>query len=151
MEIKPPNNPNIIDRDKKTIFLAGTIDMGHPDIPEWQKYVSELLKDDYNIYNPKRDEWDSKWEQSFENPNFYQQVMWELDSLDRCDYILMNFVKDSVSPISLLELGLYANSKKMVVVCDEFWRKGNVDIVCYRHNIPQFTNLDDAINYIKEH
>lgn len=48
------------------------------------------------------------------------------------------------SPISLLELGLHANSKKLWVVCpDGFWRKGNVEVVCSLYDIPLFNSLDE--------
>jgi hypothetical protein len=45
-----------------------------------------------------------------------------------------------------LEFGLFARTGKMMVCCPEgFWRKGNVDIVCERFNIPQKSNLDEII------
>jgi hypothetical protein len=70
--------------------------------------------------------------------------------LDLCDVIFMYFSPETKSPISLLELGLYANSKKMIVCCpDEFWRKGNVDIVCSRYGIPVYNTLDAAIGRLR--
>lgn len=66
----------------------------------------------------------------------------------------MYFDPSTKSPISLLELGLYARAGKMIVCCpDGFWRKGNVDIVCFRHKIKQVQTLDALINmaiYIAE-
>ena len=54
-----------------------------------------------------------------------------------------------MSPISLLELGLYATTGKLRLICPEgFWRKGNVDIVAYRNQIPQYLTVTDAINDI---
>jgi hypothetical protein len=39
---------------------------------------------------------------------------------------------------------------KMHVVCPPgFWRKGNVDIVCLRYDIPFYTSLSDAIHAIE--
>jgi hypothetical protein len=63
----------------------------------------------------------------------------------------MNFLPDTKSPISLLELGLYASSGKMLVCCPEgFWRKGNVDIVCEKYNVRVFDNIKDLTdNLIK--
>jgi len=44
----------------------------------------------------------------------------------------------------MLELGLYANSGKMVVCCpDGFWRKWNIDIVCENHNIISCETIQD--------
>ena len=126
----------------KKIFLAGTIEMGNS--IDWQSEVTEYFKGrPFTILNPRRDEWDSSWEQSIKNAKFYQQVNWELDALDKSDYIIMNLLPESKSPISLLELGLYANSGKLLVCCpDGFWRKGNVEIVCEKFNIPMYENIE---------
>ena len=76
---------------------------------------------------------------------------WELDALGKSDVILMYFDPETKSPISLLELGLFAKSGKLVVCCPEgFWRKGNVDIVCQRFGISQFQSLEEAIGFIKK-
>ena len=63
--------------------------------------------------------------------------------------IIMYFSPETKSPISLLELGLYANSGKILVCCPEgFWRKGNVDIVCEKFSIPNFDNLENLITFV---
>jgi len=133
-------------RRGKRIFLAGTIEMGNSE--DWQSQVEEaLINTGYTLLNPRRDEWDSSWEQKIENPQFYQQVNWELDALDKSEIIIMNLLPDSKSPISLLELGLYANSGKLLVCCPEgFWRKGNVEVVCERYDIPLYDNLEELLN-----
>lgn len=148
--IKPPE-PICLDRDNSTrIFLAGSIEMGKAE--DWQVEVEEFLQNhegDSTTFNPKRDEWDSSWDQTYQNPQFYQQVNWELNGLDNADVIFMYFDPNTKSPISLLELGLYASSRKMIVCCPEgFWRKGNVDIVCEKYNIPLFNKLEDAKEFL---
>lgn len=153
IEIKPPNKlfNNDVQSHMLKIFLAGTIEMGQSE--DWQaKLVHELdtIQSNIIIYNPRRDKWDNTLEQKYENPQFYQQVNWELDALDRSDLIIMNLLKDTKSPISLLELGLYASSGKLLVCCDpQFWRRGNVEIVCNRYNIPLFPHIYDLFNYLK--
>ncbi len=146
--IKPPNKVN--KKEGETlIFLAGTIDMGKSE--DWQSYIEKLYENDKNVkcLNPRRDDWDSSWAQTFDNANFSQQVNWELNALDKADIIIMYFSPDSQSPISLLELGLYANSDKIIVCCPEgFWRKGNVDIVCDRYNIPLFEDMGNMLEYL---
>jgi hypothetical protein len=131
------------------IFLAGSIEMGNA--VDWQTKVVKELNDftkDLIFLNPRRDSWDSSWVQSIENEQFYEQVTWELDALDKSDYIFMYFDPNTKSPISLLELGLYASSRKLIVACpDGFWRKGNVEVVCERFNIPLLNNLDDLISH----
>jgi hypothetical protein len=129
-----------------TIFLAGSIEMGSAE--DWQTNISERLEElDLNIdvFNPRRDSWDSSWKQEESNPEFNHQVNWEMNKLDRSDVIFMYFSPETKSPISLLELGLYADSGRIIVCCpDGFWRKGNVEIVCSRYRIPLYHNLDDA-------
>ena len=61
----------------------------------------------------------------------------------------MYFSPETKSPITLLELGLFAE-KNIIVCCPSgFWRKGNVDIVCTRYGIPRFENFDDAVGALK--
>lgn len=126
-----------------SIFLAGSIEMGLAE--NWQEKIERILSDqEVNIFNPRRDDWDSSWNHTSEQFNF--QVNWEMNALEMVDIIFMYFSPDTKSPISLLELGLHADSRKMIVVCpDEFWRKGNVSVVCARYNIPMFNTLDEGI------
>lgn len=148
--IKPPHpihlNPL---KNHTTIFLAGSIEMGAA--VDWQTMLAdEFLGANITFYNPRREEWDSSWTQEITNPQFYQQVNWELNALDAADIIIMFFDPNTKSPISLLELGLYASSGKLLVCCPEgFWRKGNVDIVCDRYSIPTFNSLEALIFYLK--
>ena len=66
-EFKPPQQ--IQNRYKKSIFLAGTIDMGNSE--DWQFKVKDFfLTKDVDIYNPRRASWDDSWVQEFENPQF---------------------------------------------------------------------------------
>jgi uncharacterized protein YciU (UPF0263 family) len=130
-----------------TVFLAGTIDMGNSD--DWQSKIELMLDETYTLINPRRVDWDSSWHQDSEQ--FNEQVHWELDNLDAADVIIMNFLSDSKSPISLLELGLYASSRKMMVCCPkEFYRWGNVRIVCEREDIPLFTTIEELIDDLKK-
>jgi len=124
----------------KTIFLAGSIEMGTAE--NWQQKTEKLLRDfDCTILNPRRDDWDSTWEQSIHNKQFREQVEWELDALENADLIAMYFDPNAKSPITLLELGLFIGSTDMIVCCpDGYWRKGNVDIVCDRYDNYSYDN-----------
>jgi hypothetical protein len=146
--IKPPARAVNV-KGYKSIFLAGSIDLGKAE--NWQSKITDEIKDfPIIIYNPRRDEWDDKWEQSIDNPKFKQQVDWELKHLESVDKIIMVLTKNSVAPISLLEFGLYARSGKLVIYCPEgFWRKGNIDVVCSRYNIPQVEKFEELITLIK--
>ncbi|WP_300664612.1 nucleoside 2-deoxyribosyltransferase domain-containing protein [Fluviicola sp.] len=148
--IKPPqsfNDPN----QKFTVFLAGSIEMGIAE--DWQTVVEQNLSSetDLCIFNPRRDDWDASWKQEKTNPAFHEQVSWEMDGLEKADLIVFYFSPQTKSPVSMLELGLFARTGKGVVCCPEgFWRKGNVDIVCERFEIPQVDTLNEMINYIKQ-
>jgi hypothetical protein len=144
-QFKPPQNIAERDRTKKSVFVAGSIEMGKA--VDWQGIaVGRLLSKGYIVFNPRRDNWDSSWVQTIENPQFSQQVNWELNAMEQADHIIMYFDPNTKSPISLLELGLFAKSGKLKVVCEDgFWRKGNVMIVCEKYNIPIFESLDELL------
>jgi hypothetical protein len=131
-----------------SIFLAGSIEMGVAE--DWQtRLQNELSEYDVTIFNPRRDGWDSSWKQRATEPQFHYQVNWEMDRLESSEIIFMYFSPGTKSPISLLELGLHKDDDIIVCCPDEFWRKGNVEIVCHRNRIPLFDNLDDAIAALK--
>ena len=111
---------------------------------DWQQHLYSQLQDlDILILNPRRLSWDSTWEQRIDNPPFREQVEWELDGLDQATYIAMFLSARSKAPISLLELGLYAASGRLIIACEPgFWRRGNVEIIAARYRIPQLDSLD---------
>ncbi len=146
-EIKAPGK---YDASKKySIFLAGAIDQGRA--KDWQKIVSEALAEfDILILNPRRDDWDSSWEQTKDNPEFAIQVNWELDAQEMADMVLFVFPKDSKAPITFLEMGLYGKDKDSMVCCEEgFYRQGNLDIVCERLSIPIYHSLEAMLEDLK--
>ncbi|MCU0660287.1 MAG: nucleoside 2-deoxyribosyltransferase domain-containing protein [Candidatus Pacebacteria bacterium] len=147
-EIKAPGK--IPDDARKKIFLAGSIEVGTA--RNWQSEIVSALADmDIVILNPRREEWDSSWIQDKDNPEFHEQVAWELAALEASDHILMYYDPDTQSPISLMEEGLFARSGKLIIVCPEgFWKKGNVDIVSETYHIPEFETLTDAIAALRK-
>lgn len=146
--IKPPDKKTLI--KCPAIFLAGSIEMDKAE--KWQDIVIEALSDlGGTILNPRRDNWDSSWAQDILNPKFKEQVIWELGMLHKADYIALYFDPNTKSPISLLELGLFSNTGKLIVCCPEgFWRKGNVDITCEYYNISQVKNLEEMISLLRK-
>jgi Nucleoside 2-deoxyribosyltransferase like len=140
MIYKAPKNFAARNRERKSVFLAGSIEMGKAE--NWQQEATNTFNlSGWDVLNPRRDDWDSSWSQDFENPQFYQQVSWELTALEHADLIVMYFDPKTKSPISLLELGLFARSGKLKVICpDGFWRKGNVEVVCNFYNIPFYND-----------
>jgi hypothetical protein len=141
-EIKAPEK---YDTTKYTVFLAGAIDQGKA--VDWQKKVVQALSEfDIVILNPRREHWDPSWDQDASNPQFREQVEWELDAQESCNMIIFVFTADSKAPITFLEFGLFA-PKKDAVICaeEEFYRQGNLDIVAERLKVPMYHNLDEMI------
>lgn len=128
-----------------SVFLAGSIDQDRAE--RWQERIENALADyDIIVLNPRRESWDATLKQAKNETQFEEQVEWELEALEQCSFILLHLTSASVAPISLLELGLFARSEKMVVSCEAgFWRRGNVEIVCNRYKIPCYAHLDDSL------
>lgn len=150
IEIQPPLRIDLA-KNIPSLFLAGSIEMGKAE--DWQtKFANELTSWNIAIFNPRRDDWDSSWEQSIKNQQFYEQVNWELDHIESTDFVVFYFDSTSKSPITLMELGICSTLKPdRNIVCgpDGFWRKGNVDMVCERYNIPCVNSLDELISSTK--
>jgi hypothetical protein len=147
--IKPPSEI-VIPKGNKSVFLAGSIEMGVA--IDWQTQIINSFNDEDNItfLNPRRNDWDSSWKQDISNNQFRWQVQWELEGLETADLIVLYLQPGTMSPISLLELGLFAKDHKMIICCpDGFWRQGNVDIVAQRYYIKQVDNIEDLIKSIK--
>lgn len=155
--IYPPNYTGTYEKSAIRIFLAGSIEMNKAS--DWQSRAIEVIKHEFKtnyyftnamIFNPRRPDWNSEWGQSMQDAHFYQQVDWELTNLERATHIILFFEKGTQSPISLLELGLYAKAQKpLVVVCEDgFHRKGNVEMVCNRYRIPMQETLESGIKYL---
>ncbi|KAM5534634.1 hypothetical protein V8D89_011646 [Ganoderma adspersum] len=141
----------------KSVFLAGSIEQGKAE--QWQPRITEDLSDiTCTIFNPRRLNWDPTWEQRASNPQFREQVEWELNLLEKADVIAMYFDPETKSPITLLELGLHAaeksrddeQKKKLVVCCPEgYHRIGNVEIVCERAGIPVLGKFEELVEEVK--
>jgi hypothetical protein len=139
-----------VDAPKPSVFLAGSIEMGKA--VDWQAEAAERLEKTTSvIFNPRRPDFCPTWDQSILDPEFNAQVNWELDHIERADYVLFNFVGETMSPITLLELGFVSakKPKQALVHCpQDFWRKGNVDIVCNRYGMRMVEDLDEAYDLI---
>jgi hypothetical protein len=143
----------------KIVFLAGSIEGGKA--WKWQKQVAQNLDDLDNlvVLNPYREAWDESWKQEINNPVFREQVDWELDGIECADIVIFYFMPGTTSPISLLELGYvlgrdgYSYKNQEIIVCcpKEFYRKGNVDIICHRTGIRVVENLDEVVSFIRSY
>ena len=144
VEVRPdlPIDSKPEDDKRPTVFLAGTIDMGNSE--NWQKKTIQTLDEtliNCIVYNPRRETWPDDNSNEFE-----RQVNWEQDMLEGSDIIFMYIAGTSKSPITLLELGEFLTSGKLIVVCEEdFYRYDNVRIMCERFGIPLYNNYEDGL------
>lgn len=146
-EIQSPNNFKV--PNQGSIFLGGSIEMGTAE-PWQERLVAEFTDTNVTFFNPRRTDWDSSWAQEASNPQFAEQVNWELDALAYSDIVVFYFDPNTKSPITLMELGLYAKKPNVFVCCpDGFWRKGNVEIVCKRNEIIMVDSFDELIIELK--
>jgi len=151
----PEKYPN---DSKFTIFLGGSIELGLA--KPWQQELTSKLSEcnfDIRILNPRRDDFDVSQEQSINNPYFKEQVNWELDGLDRADLIVMYLQPDTLSPISMMEIGIYINTldwNKQMVICvpDGFWRRGNIEVLVdrYPYHCTLLNSYQDLENFVIE-
>lgn len=129
------------------IFLAGTIDMGTGE--DWQAGLLDCFSAKsgrYLLYNPRQEHWDASRPGEMD-----YQVNWELEHLEKADIIIMNILSGSKSPITLLELGLFARSGKLHVVCTpDFYRYDNVRITCARYGVPVYSTLEELLSVAVE-
>lgn len=134
-----------------SVFLAGTIEMG--DSIDWQAAVTRQLLDlPINIFNPRR-------VVAPEDDLIVEQITWELDSIARCQIIFMFLAADTISPISLYELGLLqgglAENKQVILCCDPGYTRKNNVVTTTSHplyhnpNIFCTHSLSEAIDKLK--
>lgn len=134
--------PNRYPQEGFKVYLAGAIDMG--DAVNWQQEVIAQFADTEGIIllNPRRSEFTDAMEQS--------QIEWELEAMENADLILMWFPKASEAPISLLEMGLYLRSGKLLIgVEDGYYRQKNIELTTRRYNVPVFYTLNELIHQVK--
>lgn len=154
MVVKAPDRyPEVTNHVK--VFLGGSIEMGKAE--DWQTRLTKDLSQnkDVMILNPRRDDWDSSWKQDpTPGTQFHEQVTWEMDAQDASDVIVYYFADETQSPITLLELGMYARThatgeKHIVVRCSpKFWRHGNVKVVCDKYGIPCVETYEEMLDVI---
>ena len=164
----PPEFPTNL--TSKSIFLGGSIEMDKAE--NWQKLFIDRFRQSFTstlsimnrdigylpdiaswkILNPRREKWDSNLEQSINNPQFFQQVTWELDFLKKCKHKVFYFAKDTLSPITLLEFGKFSTKYPddvYLYIDPAYLRKGNLEIYCHKYNIRPYESIDSIITTIK--
>ncbi|KAF3031186.1 hypothetical protein E8E12_000965 [Didymella heteroderae] len=144
----PPEDPRY--NGDRSIFLAGSIEMGKA--VQWQRQMAAELQDlPVTVCDPRRGHWDPRVTQLAGDPAFKTQVVWELSALEKADIICFFLDANTISPVAMMEFGLWASSGRVIVCCDSrFWRAGNVHLVCERYNVPYVEKFDDLKDAIRE-
>jgi hypothetical protein len=135
---KPPFRSEV---ERPSVILFGAIERE----PAWQTSLASSLADlPVDILDPRRDDWDSSWVEDISFPKFKEQVEWEMDYARVADVIVFHFPPGALTPIALLELGMYAETGKAIVCCPKgFYKRGNVQLVCLRYGIELLESLGD--------
>ncbi len=121
-------------------FLAGSID--YKLITNWRKQVINILGKDNNFFDPTNKNHDTLSKKEMKN-----HIEWELGALLLSDKIILNLLPHSLSPISLVELGLYVDSGKLIVICPkEFYKSEYVYTLCQKYNTPVFEDITQALS-----
>jgi len=143
---------------KFNVFTAGSIEMG--DAIDWQPLMAARLSHlPITVCNPRRPK-PYNWNPALANvPDdtdakltpLQAQIDWELDALEQATVICFFFDVWTKSPVSLLELGLWASSKKLVVCCGQSYHKsGNVKRTCERYNIPFVETFEQLVGKVED-
>jgi hypothetical protein len=137
-----------------TLFLAG----GISNCPDWQKEMSEIFKQfdgDLIVFNPRR-----VGDLAPDGETAKEQILWEHRYLSFCDNILFWFPKETVCPITLFELGKYAQKFRMydgkhifVGTHPEYTRRFDLEIQLplIFPDIKLHNNLYDLFNDVVDH
>ncbi len=136
-------SPEKSKNDLYKLFLGGSIDNGSA--INWQKEVCKHISEDICVYNPRMAIWNP--DASTEELQF--QIVWELEAQEESDKCLYYIAKNSISPITLLEIGLF--HKKARVYCDpEYFRHVNISVTCGHYKIPLIIcTYEEFIDIIK--
>ncbi|OAK98326.1 hypothetical protein IQ06DRAFT_31110 [Phaeosphaeriaceae sp. SRC1lsM3a] len=140
----PPVRPSV---QRPSVIFYGAIQSE----PAWQSILAASLSDlPIDILDPRRDDWDSSWVEDISFPKFKEQVEWEMDFAKVADVVVFYFPPGALTPIALLELGMYAATGKVVVCCPEgFYKRGNVQMVCSRYGIDLLEDLDSLKDNVR--
>ncbi|CAL2083375.1 nucleoside 2-deoxyribosyltransferase domain-containing protein [Tenacibaculum sp. 190524A02b] len=121
-------------------FLAGSID--YQSKTPWRKTIIEKSSKRIHFFDPT-----NKNHHNLSDTEMKNQIEWELNTLELSDKIILNFLGYSKSPISLVEMGLYAQSGKLIIICPpEFYQNRYMYPLASKYNIPLFKNLCEFLD-----
>ena len=115
-----------LDYTRHRVYLAGSTN-GY----DWQQHFINEMKDlRVDVFNPRCEVEDGLYG-------------WELDHLSIANVIALYFDPQDRSPNGLITLGMFAKTDRLIVCCpEEFYKKGDVDIICEREGVHHVETLD---------
>lgn len=129
-------NPKIINApDKYTpgtetpikVFLGGTIAFGKASLWQHKLANDDAFKDqDIVWFNPRREQWDGM--------DAKEQVEWEIAMQKESHIRVYYFEKGFVSPITLMEVALFANEFTIVCCEEDYMYRENLLVVQSMYN-----------------
>ncbi len=156
--------------DAIKVYLGGTMDFGSSENDWQQKFIDGLVKltdplrgllmirgASWIIFNPHVPA-TQNLAPTLDNPEFVQTMQWRMQMMDLADFVFINLMNKSVSPVPVLEFGSLVTSGKLVVRCGEQYQiYSQIRMYCEKYNIPLLTgktSVKDIIlcagNYIEK-
>lgn len=135
-----------LEPNRISVFLGGSIEAGTAH--DWQNdVIKQLNNNDYSanldILNPRRDAWDASWPvDNPHHPQLREQISWELHYQECADILIYYFAANTLSPITLLELGTYAYRKPIIYTQPGYQRLANVQITAEKYGWDDYDDLD---------
>lgn len=122
---------------RKSIFLAGAIDMGAA--VDWQQDVVDAFAGiDVALFNPRR--------AAFTPDTLDEQIRWELAALDNADAILMWLPGSAKAPVSMFEAGLFWRDSRFVIGADPaFYRRRNLELTGEHYDTRVYASLGETM------
>lgn len=119
------NAPSSPPGDAPAVFLSGPLG-------KWRAELIDLVRNDVEILNPVRPDWDSTWRSDTSDDRFVKQSQWEVDHICQSDVVIVYLPAGAQAPITMIELGLRlgVRPRDTIVVCEDgFFKKGYVDVL----------------------
>ncbi|SEC82566.1 Nucleoside 2-deoxyribosyltransferase like [Tenacibaculum sp. MAR_2009_124] len=129
---------------KKLVFLAGSLSIDK--IDNWRNTLVNSYSTNFDFIDPTNDNY-----VLLNTSQMEKHINWELEGLELSDIIFMNLLPESKSPISMVELGLYAKSNKLIICCPEiFYQYRYIKTIAKKYNAALFTELEKGIQHLKK-
>ena len=143
--------PKVLDKKVRvTVFLAGSIKIGKA-TKQQIAFTLALLDLLVTVFNLRCNNQNLTQKQDILHLKFNKQVIQKYNCLNKVNVIAIYFKPSTLSSISLLELGKYTKSRKIVVYClDRFQKRGNIQIEYYQKRVLLVETIEKLRDYTRE-